>query len=331
MMAHRLHHAGVVATFAAVALVTTACGGGTGSGGDSKAMTLYTCASANVEQAVVTAFEKAHPGTTVNVFRAATGQLNARVAADVRSGGIKADVIWACDPLTMHGYDEQGLLAKWSPANADAIPGAYRTPDFVGVDVLYMVLAVHNGVTPPNTYAALTGTAYGGAVALPSPSFAASALGMLGYFASAPGYGMSFYQQLKSAGAKQFDSPTDTLTAVEQGAYKAAFTLANAAYADQSKGSPITVVWPQPGGIAIYAPIGITTKKSRSSLAPPFASFAASRAGQEAMAAQDTYVTIPGIAGPPIPAGSTTISPDWNTLFANYKTTLSTYSTIFGS
>ena len=71
-MANRLHPAGVVAMLAAVGLVTTACGG-TGSGGDSKAMTLYTCASANVEQAVVTAFERAHPGTTVNVFRAATG------------------------------------------------------------------------------------------------------------------------------------------------------------------------------------------------------------------------------------------------------------------
>ena len=49
------------------------------------------------------------------------------------------------------------------------------------------------------------------------------------------------------------------------------------------------------------------------------------------MAAQDTYVTIPGIGGPPIPAGSPTASPDWTTLFANYKTTLSSYSAIFGS
>jgi iron(III) transport system substrate-binding protein len=330
-MAKPLHRPVGVALLAVISLLTCACGAGSGSAGDSKTMTLYTSATANVEQAVVSAFEKAHPGKTVNVFRAATGPLNARVAADVRSGGIKADVIWASDPLTMHGYDEQGLLANWAPTNASEIPAAYRTPDFVGVDVLYMVLALHKGVASPATYAQLTSQTYSGGVALPSPTFAASALGMLGYFASAPGYGLGFYQQLKNAGAKQFDSPTDTLTAVEQGSYKAAFTLANAAYADQSKGSPITVVWPRPGGIAIYAPIGITTKKDRSPLAAQFASFAASRAGQQAMAAQDTYVTIPGIAGPPIPAGSVTTSPDWNSLFANYKSTLSSYSAIFGS
>ena len=103
----------------ALLAASTACGGAsTGA----KSLTLYTCASANVEQAVVHAFEKANSGATVNVFRAATGDLNARVAADVRSGGIKADVIWACDPLTMNGYDAQGLLRAWRPANATEIP-----------------------------------------------------------------------------------------------------------------------------------------------------------------------------------------------------------------
>lgn len=103
--------------------VMAACGG-TGSGGSVKSMTLYTCASANVEQAVIKGFEAAHPGTTRNVFRAPTGQLNARVAADVRSGGIQADVIWACDPLTMYGYDSQKLLRAWRPPNASG----YRAP-----------------------------------------------------------------------------------------------------------------------------------------------------------------------------------------------------------
>ena len=37
-----------------------------------KSITLYTCATENVEQAVIKAFEKANAGATVNVFRAAT-------------------------------------------------------------------------------------------------------------------------------------------------------------------------------------------------------------------------------------------------------------------
>jgi iron(III) transport system substrate-binding protein len=310
-----------------VALALTGCAGSAESSGS--AMTLYTCSSANVEQAVVAAFEKEHPGAKVTVFRAPTGQLNARVAADVRSGGIRADVVWACDPLTMHGYDGQGLLRAWSPSNAADVPSRYRTAHFTGVHVLYMVAVVRRGVPAPASWADLTSPTYRGAVALPSPSFAASALGALGYFASAPGYGMRYYRDLKANGAVQVDAPADALTGVERGTYKAALTLADAAYTDQEKGSPIEVVWPKPGAVAIYGPIGVTTKKQLSPLAEQFASFATSRAGQELMTGKGVYVTLPGLGGPPIPAGSPVVSPDWPALFGSYKSVLADYSGIF--
>jgi len=304
---------------------------GTSSSKSDQSMTLYTCASANVEEAVVKGFQAANAGATVNVFRAPTGQLNARVASDVRSGGIQADVIWACDPLTMYGYDGQQLLRAWTPPNAAEIPSAYRTPNFVGIDLLYVVPVVHKGTPVPVSWADLTKPAYTGKVALPSPSFAASALGTLGYFATAPGYGMGFYRDLKKNKAVQVNAPSDALTGAEQGSYPVGVTLANAAYADQRKGSPIEVVWPKPGGIAIYAPIGLTTKKNASPLAEEFAAYAASRAGQQVMADQGTYVTIAGLGGPPIPAGSPTVSPDWTVLATQYKSVLADYVAIFGS
>jgi iron(III) transport system substrate-binding protein len=318
---------------AVTALLLAGCASsGQESGGpaEAKSITLYTCATENVEQAVIKAFEKENAGAKVSVFRAATGQLNARVAADQRSGGIKADVIWACDPLTMHGYDEQKLLRAWSPPNAGEIPTKFRTPHFTGIDLLYMVAAVHRGGTVPATWADLAGPKFRNRVALPSPTFAASALGLLGYFSATDGYGIDFYRKLKSNGAVQLNAPADTLTGVEQGTYTAGVTLANAAYADQKKGSPVQVVWPKPGGVAIYAPIGLTTKKNAPQLAEKFANFAASRKGQQVMAGLNTYVPIPGLGGPPIPVGSTTVSPDWPALFSTSKSVLSEYAKIFG-
>jgi iron(III) transport system substrate-binding protein len=314
----------------AVAISMSACGAkaSSTSGG---AVTVYTCASANVEQALVKGFEADHPGSTVHVFRAPTGQLNARVAADLRSGGIRADVIWACDPLTMYGYDRQHLLRPWSPPNAAEIPSAFRTPHFVGVDLLIMVVAAHKGGPTPATWADLTAPAYRGRVALPNPNFAASALGALGYFASAPGYGLDYYRKLNTGKAVQLDAPADVLTGVERGTYQAGITLANAAYADQRKGSPIVVVWPKPGGIAIYAPIGLTTKKHPAALAEQFAAYVSSRDGQRLMARQGTYPAIGGLGGPPIPAGSRTVAPDWASLSTRYTKVLADYVAIFGS
>jgi iron(III) transport system substrate-binding protein len=114
---------------------------------------------------------------------------------------------------------------------------------------------------------------------------------------------------------------------VEQGRYDAAVTLANVAYGDQKKGSPIEVVWPAPGAVSVYAPIGVTTKRHSSSLADDFAAFAASRDGQRLMAKKGTYVTLPGLGGPP---GGRTVAPEWPTLFDRYKALLAGYSTIYG-
>lgn len=328
----RAPHAIVLASL--LVAVTAGCGtsgGSAKSAKSAKALTLYTCASANVEQAVVEGFMREDSGAKVNVFRAPTGQLNARVAADKRSGGIRADVIWGCDPLTMYGYDDQGLLRAWSPPNAAEIPAAYRTPHFTGIDVLYMVLVAHKGATAPTSWADLRKPEYRGKIAVASPTFAASALGMLGFFAAAQTYGINYYRDLKNNGAVQVDTPADVLTGVEQGTYQVGATLANAAYADQKKGSPIDVVWPAPGGIAIPAPIGLTTKKDPSPLAEQFAAYAAGRAGQKLMADENTYVTIPGLGGPPIPAGSAIASPDWPALASEYKSILADYAKIFGS
>jgi iron(III) transport system substrate-binding protein len=330
---HALRTTLVITALTALTAAAAGCSSGTGGSKAAAApspITLYTCASANVEQAVIKGFQAGHPGTKVNVFRAPTGQLNARVAADQRSGGIQADVIWACDPLTMHGYDGQHLLRAWTPPNANEIDAKYRTANYTGIDLLYMVAVVHTGTPAPTAWSDLTGAAYKGRVAVPSPTFAASALGALGYFSGAPGYGLAFYRSLKANGAVQVNAPADALTGVEQGTYRAALTLANAAYTDQKKGSPITVVWPQPGGIAIYAPIGLTVKKHVNPVAEQFASYAASRAAQTLMAAQNTYVTIAGITGPPLPAGSPSVSPDWTALAANTKAVLAEYGTVFG-
>src|SRR4051794_27778792 len=68
---------------------------------DPQKITVYTCLSDKTIQPVIEAFEKGAAGRSVDLFRAPTGQLNARIAADVRTGGLRADVVWGCDPLTM--------------------------------------------------------------------------------------------------------------------------------------------------------------------------------------------------------------------------------------
>jgi iron(III) transport system substrate-binding protein len=320
------HPAGV-AVLLSLAVLTGACGDSQASSG-SKAITLYTCVSDTTIGPVIDTFEHDHPGTKVNLYRAPTGDLNARVAGDKRSGGLRADVIWACDPLTMQDYVNQGLVGGWTPKTS--IGSQYRTADYVGVAVLYMVAVSKKGVTPPAAWSDLTSSRYSHGVALPDPGLAASALGALGYFAGNPDYGTRFYSALKGNGAKQVSTPDDVVTGVAEGTYAAGITTANSAYAAKKNGSPIEVSWPTPGAIAIYGPVALAKHSKSAATAKSFISYVASRHGQKQMSGLGSYPTLAGVPGPPKPAGAPVVSPDWSTLSADKAGLLAKYLKIFG-
>jgi len=332
------HHRGTPALLAALALVLAACGetGGTAAqgGGDTSAagatsITLYTCASDSTVQPVLQAFQKSNPTTHVDLFRAPTGQLNARVASDVRSGGLRADVVWACDPLTQQAWVDQKLVGGWVPPGATAIPEQYRTEDYVGVALLYMVAVSRDKAPAPQAWSDLTGAAYRGAIAVPDPSVAASALGALGWFAAAPDYGVGFYRSLKADGAVQVSTPDDVTTGVAQGRYKAGITIANSAYAAKEAGSPVAVTWPKPGAIAIYGPVALARRARNAAAAKKFISYLVSRPGQDVLAKGGSYPTLPGVQGPEVPADAPVVQPDWSTIAAQRTSMLADYQQVF--
>jgi iron(III) transport system substrate-binding protein len=323
------------ALLVAFSLVLAGCGGGgsspaaTGAPTRPQTLTLYTCVSDSTIQPVIQAFQKRLPKTHVDLFRAPTGQLNARVASDVRSGGLGADVVWACDPLSQQAWVDQGLVGGWVPPDATAIPARYRTRDYVGVALLYMVAVTHVGVAAPQAWSDLAGAPYKETVAVPDPSVAASALGALGWFSADPAYGMGFFQRLKSNGAVQVATPDDVTTGVAQGRYKAGITTANSAYAAKDAGSPVAVAWPEPGAIAIYGPVALARHPRHPDAAKQFLSYVVGREGQQVLATAGSYPTLPGVTGPQVPADAPVVQPDWPAIAAQRARILAEYQRLF--
>jgi iron(III) transport system substrate-binding protein len=320
-------------------LVVAGCGGGSGTaaGGPGEApaqapepITLYTCVTDTTVQPVLAAFEERHPGQEVDLFRAPTGELNARVAADARSGGLRADVVWGCDPLTMQSWVEQGLVGGWTPPEADAIPAQYRTGDYAGAHLLYMVAVHREDAPPPTTWQDLTGSDYAGAVAVPDPSVAASALGALGYFSQDPGYGVDFYRDLRSNGAVQVKTPDEVTTGVAQGLYRAGMTIANSAEAAKADGSPVDVAWPRPGAVAVHGPIALATASAESQAAKDLISYVLSEDGQAVVGAAGSYPVLPGVPGPVVPEDAPVVVPDWAAVEGSRDALLSEHQQVFG-
>jgi iron(III) transport system substrate-binding protein len=220
----------------------------------------------------------------------------------------------------MQDFVTQGLVGGWTPQTE--IPEAVRTPDYIGIAMLYMVAITRKGKPAPANWKDLADT---GKVAVPDPKVAASALGALAYF------GTDFYADLKSKGAVQVSTPDDVTTGVAQGLYDAGMTIANSAYAAAKSGSPVTVSWPKPGAVAIYGPVAVSKTTENRQLAQDFVTYLTSSDGQTMIGSSGSYPTLPSVAGPTKPANSATVQPDWQVLASEKAALLKDYATIFGA
>ena len=284
---------------------------------------LYTSVTADTVDAVVAGFEADYPGVEVEVFRAPTGELNARIAADRRAGGILADVLWLTDPLSMQQYDSQGLLRAVFP-DASAVSAQFRQERFWGTRILDLVEARNRGVAPVVAWDDLVSAAGMGSVCIPDPAFAGSAFAALAYFAFDDGYGLEFLQQLSDAGTTVVAAPGDVVTGVAEGQCVAGITLDTIARDAIADGSPIEMVWPEPGAIALYSPIAVTGTADG---ATDFVSFVLGVEGQTAIAGTGWQPVDPDI---PWESGGPQVTIDWDRAFDHQQELLDAFRAIFG-
>jgi iron(III) transport system substrate-binding protein len=291
-------------------------------------VTVYTSVTQATVDAVVDGFRQANPGLDVSVFRAPTGQLAARIAADLRDGRVHADVLWLTDPLSIQAYAAQGLLRAWEPANAAGIPAADRSTTYWGTRFLNMVMVRGATVTPgPAAWKDLADPAYRGAIGIADPAVAGSAFGALAYFDQAPG-GLDFYRALKADGAVQVQTPDDVVTGVADGRFKVGMTLDSSARAAIAKGSPIELVWPADGAISMYSPIGVVGAGLNPTAAQALVEYVLSTPGQSAIARTGWQPMRPDAGGPA--AEGPQVSPDWTAAFGRQQELLGEYRAIFG-
>lgn len=311
----------LVVAFIPLLLVVSAC---SSSVDDDGPLRIYTSVTQATVDAVVEEFQALNPEVEVEVFRAPTGELTARVAAELREGEVQADIFWLTDPLSIQQYDADGLLRSWEPAGIEALPEVYVEDAFFGTRILNMIIVAASDIDdPPSDWSDLDSV---GSVAIPDPGFAGSAFAALAHFALDDQYGIDFYRDLHTAGAVQVNAPGDVVTGVAEGVYQAGMTLDFTANEALSDGSPIQVIWPASGAIPIYSPIAVL-ESSALSAAEDFVEFVISPEGQTAIAQTGWQPVREDV---PWEVGGAQVTVDWALAFDNQEALLDQYRSIFG-
>jgi iron(III) transport system substrate-binding protein len=293
-------------------------------------LTIYSTVTQGTVQALVELYQSKYPGVEIDLFRAPSGEVAARIAAEQREGRVRADLLWLTDPLSMQGYDADGLLGDYAPPDAATIDPADQSERFWGTRLVNMVAVTGSDVTPaPADWTDLTDPAYKDAVAMPDPAFAGSAFGVLGYLALDPAFGFDYYRALKDNGAVQVQAPDEVTTGVAEGRFKAGITLDFSARSAADKGSPVQLVWPTSGAITIYSPIALVATAENPEAATAFIDTVLSVEGQGAVAASGWQPVRSDVDGGPAVEGPQ-IRPDWEAAFGQQQRLLEEYQSILG-
>ena len=240
-------------------------------------------------------------------------------------------------PGMRNAFGVEGGLRPGVSRERDVRPGnpgpggaaAATTAASWGTRLLNMVLVASNSATPqPTSWLDLNSGAYDGKIAIPDPGFAGSAFAALGYFGTTPAYGLDYYRSLRQHGTVQVSAIGDVITGVAKGQYLVGMALDKSIRDEVTKGSPIKLVWPKEGAIAIYSPIAVFGSSADIPASEALVNFILSTDGQTQIAGtgwQPIRSDVPWTL-----SGGTTLQPDWTTIFAQQDQLLKDYRTIFG-
>lgn len=293
-------------------LAATACSSASADSqaGDANApLVVYTSEpQAKVDQ-IVQAFEAAHQGAEVQVFRAATGELKTRIASEAQAGKINADVILAADVPTFEAYAAEGTLAALDAQHAAELDGKFVDPEgfWVGTRIIPTVIAYNTSQLEqaPNTWAELTDAKYRDQIAMPNPDVSGAAAFNTAVWLGEPALGKQWLQNLVANNPTVLESNGPVGQAVANGTNSVGVVVDYVARELAEKGSPVALSYPSDGGPYVSQPAGVFADSQNQQLANDFVDFLISVEGQQ-LAVEQSYLPVREDVG--VPEGAPQLS-----------------------
>lgn len=265
-------------------------------------VTLYTSESLDKVTEMKADFEKRAPGVTLNIYRSGTQVVIGKLQAELRAGGIQADVLWMADIEFFDQLARQNLLQAYTPPEAERVPPKFRYAGgrFHEVRLIFNTIGYNTLRVKerPASWTDLTDPRYRGKVGMASPFYSGAAFSTLGTLVPHAGFGWEFYRRLRDNAAVVEQSNGTVANKLVTGEFWVASVVDFFLRDLRAKGSPVDHVWPREGAILIPTPVGILQGARNVSGAQAFLRYLHSTDGQRLFVQQGYVPVLPGIDGP---------------------------------
>ncbi|QGU06064.1 Iron uptake protein A1 precursor [Corynebacterium occultum] len=272
--------------------------------GEKTILTVYTSEPEAKVDEINAAFMAAHPEIEVEVYRAGTGDLNARIAAEKESGDIEADVLWAADSPTFETYAAEGDLAQLQDIDtADLIEEAVDEDGYyVGTRIIPTVIAYNSELVKeselPQSWADLTDPKYAGQLVMPDPAVSGAAAFNASVWKNDENLGEEWINALGENAPMIAASNGPTSQEIAGGGHPIGIVVDYLVRDLAAEGSPIDLLYPSDGVPFITEPAGVFEASENKEAAELYINFLLSEEAQQ-IAVEQNYLPVREDVGTP--------------------------------
>lgn len=267
-------------------------------------LTLYTSEPEEKVDEIIAAFNEEHPDVDVQVYRAGTGDLKARIEAEKASGSVEADLIWAADAPTFEAFKSEDLLAQLNDVETGEVIDGAVDPEgyYVGTRIISTVLAYNTSVIDeadaPQSWTDLTDARFRDKIVMPDPAVSGAAAYNATVWMNNDELGEDWLTALGENAPMIAASNGPTSQEIAGGGHPVGVVVDYLVRDLAAQGSPVKEVYATEGSPYITEPIAVFADSKNQSAAELFINFVLSKKGQELAVEQNYLPIIDGVGTP---------------------------------
>lgn len=276
-------------------------------------LVVYTPTETDHLQDHLALFEKEHPDITLEIIRDSSGIVTSRLLAEKNNP--KADVIWGLGVESLIMFDEENMLAGYTPQGAENLLPQFADQKnepmkWTGVSGYMTAISVNTaemeklGLPIPKSYEDLTDPQYKGLISMPNPASSGTGFltvaGLLQLFASEE-EGWEYLDKLHGNMGVYTHSGSKPAVEAAVGEFPIGISFDGRSIKQEESGAPLVTVFPEEGSGWTIEANALIEKETIKEEAKLFLDWAISRT---AMESYGKYFALTGIdLGSPPPVG----------------------------
>jgi iron(III) transport system substrate-binding protein len=262
---------------------------------------LYTSVPQELATQFADAFMRKRPDIKVEIYRAGSTEVGAKLAAEREVGGIRADLLWLADAPIYYDLRKRGELLAYVSPEAKAIPADLKDANgfFTAGRLINMIVAVNTEVTPlkdaPKSWKDFPD--FGKKAVMGNPLYSGSNFVTVAAFVKKDG-NWGWFERARGKGVAIVRGNSEAASALAGREFGIAMTLDYIIAGLIKKGAPLAISWPAEGAISVPSPIAIIKGTKNPSGSKAFVDYVLSKEGQEFLVKQEV-IPVRGDVNPP--------------------------------